>query len=123
MKLKINISGLLVHEVGYRYFLISNAMDMGLRGFHACNKMGEREQEIIALIEGDEETIADFKKLIETRKLERYQVSSIAFEDYEGDVMKIESCAQICSAIQLNKVITLLRDMKNGMCLAPLALK
>lgn len=98
-------------------------MDMGLRGFHACNKMGEREQEIIALIEGDEETIADFKKLIETRKLERYQVSSIAFEDYEGDVMKIESCAQICSAIQLNKVITLLRDMKNGMCLAPLALK
>ncbi len=115
MKLKAKIAGPLVHEEGYRYFLMINAIEMGHRSFHARSRTGERETEVIALIERDEETIADFKKLIETRKPENYQVSSIAFEDYEGDVMKIESCARICSAIQLNKVITLLRNMKNDM--------
>lgn len=62
-----------------------------------------------------EETIADFKKLVETLKPEPSQVSSIAFEDYQGDVMKTESYAQICSAIQLNKAIPVLLDMRNDL--------
>jgi hypothetical protein len=69
--------------------------------------------EVIALVEGDEETIADFKKLVETLKPEQSHVSSIAFEDFEGDVMKTESYAQICSAIKLNKAIPVLLDMRN----------
>jgi len=115
MKLKIKIAGPKVHEVGYRYFLMSNAIDMGLKGFHARNRTGEKEPEVIALVEGDEETMADFKKLVETQKPEHSQVSSIAFEDYEGDIMKTESYAQICSAIQLNKAIPLLLDMRNDL--------
>ncbi len=115
MKLKIKIAGPKVHEVGYRYFLMSNAIDMGLKGFHARNRTGEKVPEVIALVEGDEETIADFKKLVETQKPEHSQVSSIAFEDYEGDIMKTESYAQICSAIQLNKAIPLLLDMRNDL--------
>ena len=31
MKIKIKITGPKVHDVGYRYFLMSNAMDLGLR--------------------------------------------------------------------------------------------
>jgi len=113
MKTKIKIAGQKVHEVGYRYFLMSNAIDMGLKGFHARNRTGEKLPEVIALVEGDEETIADFKKLVETLKPEQSQVSSISFEDFEGDVMKTESYAQICSAIQLNKAIPVLLDMRN----------
>jgi len=113
MKLKIKITGPKVHEVGYRYFLMSNAIDMGLKGFHARNRTGEKEPDVIVLVEGDEEAIADFKKLVETQKPEHSQVSSIAFENYEGDIMKTESYAQICSAIQLNKAIPLLLDMRN----------
>lgn len=118
MKLKIKIAGPKIHDVGYRYFLMSMAIDMGLKGFHARNKMGEKEPEVIVLVEGDDESIADFKKMVETRKPERSQVSSIAFEDYEGDVMKTESYAQICSSIQLNKAISVLLDIRssiNGM--------
>jgi acylphosphatase len=115
MKLKIKIAGPKVHEVGYRYFLMSNAIDMGLKGFHARNRTGEKLPEVIALVEGDEETIADFKKLVETQKPEHSHISSIAFEDYEGDIMKMESYAQICSAIQLNKAIPLLLDMRNDL--------
>ena len=115
MKLKIKITGPKVHDVGYRYFLMSNAIDIGLKGFHARNRTGEKEPEVIALVEGDEETIADFKRLVETQKPEHSQISSIAFEDYKGDVMKTESYAQICSAIQLNKAIPLLLDMRNDL--------
>jgi len=115
MKLKIKITGPKVHDVGYRYFLMSNAIDMGLKGFHARNRTGEKGPEVTALVEGDEETIADFRKLIETQKPEHSQVSSIAFEDYKGDIMKTESYAQICSAIQLNKAIPLLLDIRNDM--------
>ena len=114
MKLKIKITGPKVHEVGYRYFLMSNAIDMGLKGFHARNRTGEKESEVIVLVEGDEEAIADFKKLVETKIPERSQVSSIVFEDYDSDVMKTESYAQICSAIQLNKAIPVLLDIRDN---------
>ena len=114
MKLKIKIAGPKIHDVGYRYILMSVAIDMGLKGFHARNKMGEKEPEVIVLVEGDDESIADFKKMVETRKPERSQVSSIAFEDYEGDVMKTESYAQICSSIQLNKAIPVLLDIRSS---------
>ncbi|MDD4650801.1 MAG: acylphosphatase [Methanothrix sp.] len=114
MKLKIKITGPKVHEVGYRYFLMSNAIDMGLKGFHARNKTGEKKPEVIALVEGDEGTIADYKKLVETQKPEHSEVSGIAFEDYDGDIMKTESYAQICSAIQLNKAIPVLLEIRDN---------
>ena len=112
MKLKIKITGPKVHDVGYRYFLMSMAIDMGLKGFSARNRTGEKGPEVIVLVEGDDESIADFKKMVETRKPEQAQVSSIAFENYAGDVMKTESYAQICSSIQLNKAIPVLLDIR-----------
>jgi len=115
MKLKVKITGPKVHDVGYRYFLMSNAIDTGLKGFHARNRMGEKEPEVTALVEGDEETIADFKKLVETQKPDHSQVSSIVFEDYEGDIMRTSEYAYVCTTIQLNKAIPLLLDMRDNL--------
>ena len=113
MKFRIRIIGPKVHDVGYRYFLMSNAIDLGLKGFHARNRLSGETQEVIALVEGDEETIAEFGKLVETKKPEHSEVSNIAFEDYEGDVMKASEYAQVCSALQLNKAIPLLIDIRD----------
>ena len=115
MKLKIKIIGPKVHDVGYRYLLMSNAIDLGLKGFHARNKMGEKEQEVIALVEGDEEAIADFKAMVGAKKPEHAEVSNITCVDYEGDVMRTGEYAQVCSAQQLNKAIPLLLDMRNDL--------
>ena len=114
MKLKIKIAGLKVHDVGYRYFLMSNAIDLGLKGFHARNRMNGEKQEVLALVEGDEEEIADFKELVETRKPELSEVSSIVFEDYGGDVMRVGDYAQVCTALQMNKAIPLLLKIQNN---------
>ena len=115
MKLKIKIIGPKVHDVGYRYLLMSNAIDLGLKGFHARNKMGEKEQEVIALVEGDEEAIADFKAMVGAKKPEHAEVSNITCVDYEGVVMRTGEYAQVCSAQQLNKAIPLLLDMRNDL--------
>jgi acylphosphatase len=99
MKLKIKIAGPKVHDVGYRYFLMSNAIDLGLKGFHARNRMNGEKQEVLALVEGDEEEIADFKELVETRKPELSEVSSIAFEDYgvmSWELAIMLRCAPLC---------------------------
>jgi acylphosphatase len=105
MKQKIRIIGPQVHEVGYRYFLMSNALDLGLKGFNARNRTENGAQEIITLIEGDEELIEDFRKLVETKKPEHAETSTVAFEDYEGEVMRAGEYAQVCAELQLNKAI------------------
>jgi acylphosphatase len=114
MKLKIKITGPKVHDVGYRYFLMSNAIDLGLKGFHARNRANGTEQEVIALVEGNKEAITDFKELVEARKPEHAEVSKVAFEDYEDDVMKTGEYAQVCSALQLNKAIPVLLEIRDN---------
>ncbi len=115
MKLKIKITGQNVHNVGYRYFLMSSAIDFALRGFQARNRMSGNEQEVVALVEGNEEAIADFKKLIERQKPEHSLVSNIAFEETDSEVMKTGEYAQVCTAFQLNKAIPLLLDMRDDL--------
>jgi hypothetical protein len=76
-------------------------------------KMGG--QEIIALIDGDEESIGDFRKLVETKKPEHARISTVAFEDYGGEVMRAGEYSQVCTAMQLNKAIPILLDMNGKM--------
>ena len=111
MKLKVTITGENVHNVGYRYFLMTSAIDQGLDGFNARNTMKGNEQQVVALIEGNEEAIAGFKKLAESQRPEHSLVSSIVFEDTNSNVMKTGEYAQVCTAIQLNKAIPLLLDL------------
>jgi acylphosphatase len=114
MKLEVIITGPKVHDVGFRYFLMSNAIDLGLNGFRARNGMNGKEQEVIALVEGDEGSIADFRRLIEVQKPERSEISNIVFKDYEGDVMRAGEYAQICTALQLNKAIPILLKIQDN---------
>ena len=115
MKLKITITGENVHNVGYRYFLMTSAIDLGLDGFNARNTMKGNEQQVVALIEGDEEAITDFKKLAESQRPEHSSVSSIAFEDTDSAVMRTGEYAQVCTAVQLNKAIPLLLDIRDDL--------
>ena len=115
MKLKARIIGRRVHEVGYRYFLMSNAIDLGLEGFSARNRMSGEAQEVIAMAEGDEGSIKEFMELIKAQKPANAEVSNIAFEEYSGNVMRAGEYAQVCTALQLNKAIPLLLDMRDDL--------
>jgi hypothetical protein len=53
MKLKITIAGAKVHDVGYRVFLLKQAMNAALPGLSTYNWDEGGQQKVIALVEGD----------------------------------------------------------------------
>ena len=94
---------------------MSYAIDLGLIGFRARNRRNGKDQEVIAIVEGDEEAVAEFRKLVAVQMPEHSVVSNIVFEDYEGDVMRAGEYAQVCTALQLNKAIPVLLEMRDDM--------
>lgn len=119
MKLKIIIKGPRVHTVGYRYFLMTSAFDLGLGGFNVRNTTKDEDQLVVVLTEGDEEAIEDFKKLVESEKPEQAQVSNIAFEETDVEIMRIEEYEKIFTVVLLTKTYRLLSgtraDLKERM--------
>jgi hypothetical protein len=71
--------------------------------------MGEKEPEVITLVEGDEETIADFKKLVETRKPEHSNVLNIAL-DMRNDLKAVRKT----SDMTLDEIKGMSEDIQPG---------
>ena len=115
MKLKIKITGPKVHDVGYRVFLLKNAMNLALPGLSTYNWEESGQQEVIALVEGDEARIAPFLQAIEKNKPELAEVSKVTSENYDGDVGRTSEVAMLCSFVQLDKAIPLLLDMRDDL--------
>jgi acylphosphatase len=109
MRLKITITGPKVHDVGYRCFLMNLAMSSGIRKFEAHNMESGEGQEVKVFVDGSEETVEAFQKLIEKKRPAAAEVSSIFSEDYDREVMRITEYAQVLMAVLLNKLLVNLR--------------
>ncbi len=105
MKLKTIIKGGKVHEVGYRFFLFTKAMELGCDRFFAKNESDGGIQFVMAFIEGDELQLADFKMFAQSHRPEGSDVADIAFEDYSGPIMSTDAFLHFFTADQLNKGI------------------
>ena len=114
MKLKVKIIGPKVHDVGYRYFLLGIAMSSRIRKFEAHNTKGNEGGEVLVFADGDEAAIKAFRAQVETERPAQSEVSNIAFEDFEGVVMRIGEYAQFCATIQLNKAIPVLLEIRDN---------
>jgi acylphosphatase len=68
MKLKIIISGPKVHDVGYRYFLMSLAMSNRIRMFEAHNTEGSEGEEVLVFVDADEDAVKAFCALVEAKR-------------------------------------------------------
>jgi acylphosphatase len=119
MKLKIKITGPKVHDVGYRVFLLKNAMNLALPGLSTYNWEENGQQEVIALVEGDEARIAPFLQTIEKNKPELAEVSKVTSEPYDGDVGRTIEVAMLCSFVQLDKAIPLLMKIQENTAMIP----
>jgi acylphosphatase len=119
MKLKIKIIGPKVHDVGYRVFLLKNAMNLALPGLSTYNWEEDGQQEVIALVEGDEARIAPFLHAIEKNKPELAEVSKVTSEPYDGDVGRTIEMAMLCSFVQLDKAIPLLLKIQENTAVMP----
>ena len=115
MKLKIKVSGPKVHDVGYRYFLMSMAMANRIRMFEAHNTESSDGEEVLVFVDGEEDAVKGFLTLVRAKRPARSEVSGIFSDGFEGEVMKIGEYAQFCSTVQLNKAIPLLLDIRDDM--------
>jgi len=115
MKIKITIIGPRVYDVGYRVFLMKHAMNLALPGLSTYNWDENGQQEVIALVEGDEARIDAFRHLVEKNKPELAEVSKVTFEDYNGEVGRTSEVAMFCSFVQLDKAIPLLLDVRDDL--------
>jgi acylphosphatase len=105
MKLKTIIKGGKVHEVGYRFFLFTKAMELGCDRFFAKNESDGGIQIVVAIIEGDELQLEDFRMFAQSHRPEGSDVADIAFEDYSGPIMSTDAFLHFFTADQLNKGI------------------
>jgi len=119
MKLKVKITGPKVHDVSYRVFLLKNAMNLALPGLSTYNWEEKGQQEVIALVEGDEARIAPFLHAIEKNKPELAEVSKVTSEPYDGDVGRTIEMAMLCSFVQLDKAIPLLLKIQENTAVMP----
>lgn len=119
MKLKVKITGPKVHDVGYRVFLLKSAMNLALPGLSTYNWEENGQQEVIALVEGDEARIAPFLQTIEKNKPVLAEVSKVTSEPYDGDVGRTIEMAMLCSFVQLDKAIPLLLKIQENTAVIP----
>ncbi len=111
MKLKITITGSKVHGVGYRVMLVNKALSLGVSNFNVFNTFLNRTQAVIAVIEGDEEVLEEFKTFSSNVKPDEAEVSGISFEEYRNTVPPIERCMQAFQMEQWGKGIPILSKM------------
>jgi Acylphosphatase. len=104
VKIKIIIKGDKVHDIGYRYFMMENAMALGVDRFGAVNLVSDKEVvQIIA--EGEDGVIGEFCEFARANIPRDAAVDRIDMEDYRGCVPKIETFALIFNIDQTRKFI------------------
>ncbi|MDP2767969.1 MAG: acylphosphatase [Candidatus Methanoperedens sp.] len=105
MKLKTKITGIRVHEVGYRVFLLRKALELGVERFNAYNTKENGSQVLVAFLDGDKDQIAAFQEFARENKPENAEVSDRIFEEYEGYVLSIVDYMHLIQVEQLSKGI------------------
>ena len=112
MKIKAVITGSMVQGVGYRVFLMHEAVAQGIERFTALNVS---DGTVVVLAEADEATISNLKEFLLTRRPEHAQVSEVMIEDFTGKVMTIQEATILNTVEQMNKAIPILVSMDGRM--------
>jgi len=112
MKIKAVITGPAVQGVGYRVFLMHEAVIEGIERFAALNVSDDM---VVVLAEADEDTISNFKHFLRIRRPEHAQVSEVRIEDFKGKVMTLQEATTLNTVEQMDKAIPILISMNGKM--------
>jgi len=107
---QVIIAGKKVHDIGYRYWLMENALAFGIEKFRAINVEDEK-QKVVVYFEGGDEAINEFCEFVKTNYPSDAVVEDIKIEDYGGYVPKIEAFALVFNIGQSRKFIEYAREV------------
>lgn len=113
-KAKIIITGKKIHEIGYRVFLLTNALNFGIGKFHAYNTRINDVQAVIVLIEGSRDIIDDFYNHVTENIPDDATLENLKIEDFTGNVMDIDRYLHLIQVEQLNKGIPAILDIRDN---------
>ncbi|MCX9015097.1 MAG: acylphosphatase [Candidatus Methanoperedens sp.] len=111
MKLKITITGVKVHGVGYRVMFVNKALSLGVSNFNIFNNIIEDNQAVIVIIEGEPDVIEEFRAYVNTVKPDEAEADNISFEEYRNTVPPIERVMQSFQMEHWGKGIRILLKM------------
>ncbi len=114
MKLKGKVHGAKVHDIGYRVFLMRNAMELGIERFNAFNTIENGLQTVNFYVEALEDELMAFRSFASQNYPEHAEVSEITFEEYSGHVMYIVDYMHLFQSEQLSKGIPAIVDIKDN---------
>jgi acylphosphatase len=114
MKVKITIMGERVHDIGYRYYLMENALAFGIERFRAINVVKDR-QVVEVFIEGEEDSVKEFCEFVKVNFPPDAIVDDVKIEDYKGYVPKIEAFALVFNIGQSRKFIEEAKGVKGAL--------
>lgn len=112
MKIKALITGPMVQGVGYRIFLMHQAIIEGIERFSALNVS---DNAVVVLAEAEEDKISNLKEFLLTRRPEHAQVSEVRIEDFKGLVMTLQEATALSTVEQMDKAIPILISMNERM--------
>ena len=94
-----------VHDVGYRFLLLSEAERLFIEKFDARNVLVKGEQHLIVLVEGVEEKISRFVEFAESSYPPEASVESVGVKDYKEEVRTIDAFRQSFMVFPLTKMV------------------
>lgn len=111
-RLKMQITGESVQEVGLRAKLISVAMELGIERFSAVNL--EDGRSVLVLMDADEEKVKAFKSLWRERLPRGAEVEETREEPFDGEVPYIYNTILSFEFEHWNRAIPVLIDIRDG---------
>ncbi|VVB87872.1 Acylphosphatase [uncultured archaeon] len=112
VKIKCKIKGEKVHDVGYRFFLLRKALELGIKGFNAYNDF-DNGQILMVQAEGNARAMQAFRSFADKKAPGHALVSERSFEDLDGYVMPISDYLHLFQVEQLNKGIPAIISIDN----------
>jgi len=99
------IKGEKVNNVGYRPFLLLNALTHEIEKLYAFNAVAGGQEAVILRAEGEDEHIASYIEFVKSSYPPHAKVGSIEVKDFKGHVGDAYKYAQILQLEQMYKAI------------------
>ena len=117
--IELVIKGRKIIDVGYRQFLLLNAMQRSIQKFYAFNVKADSQEMLLVRIQGEDEQIAQYIDFVRSNFPEHAEVGEIVERSFEGQVMNAFRSMQILQFEQMNKAIPAILsiDKKQSMML------
>ncbi|MHC1688648.1 MAG: hypothetical protein AB9879_13185 [Methanothrix sp.] len=102
---ELAIKGGKVVDVGYRPYLLLNAMYQGIQNIFAFNVGEKGEEMVIVRIKGEDEAVTQYADFLKSNFPKHAEVEEIIERRFEGPVMEADKFLQLLQFEQINKAI------------------